>query len=148
MKGIGIDLFIATIFIGIIIIVIASLVTSDTLFKAVFGDTCDSQTRQKLSVWIEKLKSSATPNTGFTDELFVNKDCIEFITHEGIKFKSDEEVTVFTKTSCDPSPDAVRNKCGEEDVIVFEFEDERILPFESPLNVRIIPPNKIQFVNR
>lgn len=126
MKGSGIDLFTSSIILMAIVLVV-SLIAFAGPVQEVFGFDCKRQTIDQVIKWVEEMElSTAQPSTG---KFLVLRDCVEYISPDGIKLKSEEKVTEFHTSE-------ILNK----QKITFDLSgSEKIFPRDAPYDVEINP---------
>lgn len=94
MKGIGLFLVL------VIVLVIAALaLTSFTLTSGTtLKDACRDTVVNKVTGWTQRMAFSTATN--IEDNILFPKDCVEFVEHDGVKFKGESNKYVFRKTNC------------------------------------------------
>ena len=128
MKGIGIGLMMTYVMVAVVVVVGVVSFGSTSFEAAAF--TCETSTIEKIINWGEKMSLASAIE--FPDDFLV-MDCVDYIESEGIKFKSDNQINVFT------IPGSNKN-------IEFVIPDgDRIIPSDISYDVTITPPNKIVF---
>lgn len=141
MRG-TIDLFTARIILGFVIVGIFALYLLGIFSQGfVSAFTCEQNTIQQVSNWIQKMSVPAANQ--FSDK-FVIQDCVEYIDASGIKFKSQKSVQKFNgPQSLGAYP------------IKFDFEDfelqgtsNRITPRSDTYDVTLDPPDSITIENK
>lgn len=127
MKGSGIDLFTSSIVLGVAIVLVVSLISFIGPVQEVFGFDCKRQTIDQVIKWVKEMElSTAQPSPG---KFLVLRDCVEYISPDGIKFKSEEKVTEFHTSE-------ILNK----QKITFDLSgSDKIFPRDAPYDVEINP---------
>lgn len=113
---------------GMIIIVIIfitfSLVGFWNYSSKSFADDCRQAVNSKMSSWLEKMDLPDIASTEIDrDEILLGKRCVEFVYHDSIKFKGDDNPTKYPTLS--------------KGHVNFDFASEKLYPSDSTYVVRV-----------